>query len=191
MVDLRFADLPDEIEVGGEWAAVRTGFREWMAFGWAAERGLADSGVFPGEPPDGDWLPAALEFYRSENPCPRGGRAGGARPYDYVADGDYIVAAFQQAYGIDLTDPGLEMHWHRFLALFRGLPEDTRMARIIGYRTWAKRGRGETAESEARALRDEWALPPVDAPGASYEEQDDPLEGLYEEPDLSDYIPRG
>ena len=40
--------------------------------------------------------------------------------FDYRCDAPYIVAAFQQAYGIDLTTA--KLHWFRFRALFAALP---------------------------------------------------------------------
>lgn len=38
-----------------------------------------------------------------------------------------------QAYGLDLARHPL--HWWQFRALFRSLPEDTQLVKIIGYRT--------------------------------------------------------
>ena len=49
--------------------------------------------------------------------------------FDYASDAPYIVAAFQQTYGIDLTNS--TMHWWRFRALFLSLPEDTLMHKIM------------------------------------------------------------
>ena len=53
--------------------------------------------------------------------------------YDYDIDQSLILAAFRQAYGIDLTTAS--MHWWTFQALLQGLPDDTRFMRIVGYRT--------------------------------------------------------
>lgn len=54
-------------------------------------------------------------------------------PFSYEHDADYIYAAFMQAYGLDLARNPL--HWWQFRALFRSLPEDTQLVKIIGYRT--------------------------------------------------------
>lgn len=54
-------------------------------------------------------------------------------PFSYEHDADYIYAAFMQAYGLDLARTPL--HWWQFRALFRSLPEDTQLVKIIGYRT--------------------------------------------------------
>lgn len=53
---------------------------------------------------------------------------------DYLQDADAIVAAFQQAYGLNL-DETCGLHWWHFLALLRNLPDDTRMSEIIRIRT--------------------------------------------------------
>jgi hypothetical protein len=75
---------------------------------------------------------------------------------DYIEDGEYIVASFIQAYGIDLTEIDY-MHWHKFKALFNSLPEDTQMAKIIGYRSYKKSDKdaGTIYMEQKRA----WSLP--------------------------------
>lgn len=54
------------------------------------------------------------------------------RILDYEADQAYIVSAFQQQYGIDLTVENI--HWWRFKMLFNGLTEKTKMVKIMQYR---------------------------------------------------------
>ena len=48
---------------------------------------------------------------------------------DYRCDADYIVGAFQQAYGIDLTAD--KVHWWRFKALLHALPPETPLGKIV------------------------------------------------------------
>ena len=48
---------------------------------------------------------------------------------DYRCDADYIVGAFQQAYGIDLTAD--KVHWWRFKALLHALPPETSLGKIV------------------------------------------------------------
>ena len=52
---------------------------------------------------------------------------------DYEQDADLIRAAFQQAYGIDLTTARL--HWLRFSYLLAGIPEGTRLSDVISIRS--------------------------------------------------------
>lgn len=51
---------------------------------------------------------------------------------DYAIDADYIYAAFLSQYGIDLLDVK-ELHWHKFLALFKGLKDDEMICKIMSY----------------------------------------------------------
>lgn len=158
MIDLRIRELPSQIECGGVFFEVDTDFRTWIEFERSLrENGIYWAGIFKGRIPDSnDWVEAAMEFLLSENVTPRQTGSDGVRAVDYVLDGDYIVAAFQQAYGIDLTSCDY-MHWHRFKALFTGLPDETRMAKIMGYRTWTKSDR--KYEDEMRENRARWTLP--------------------------------
>lgn len=57
-----------------------------------------------------------------------------AKTFDFAEDAGYIYAGFRQAYGIDLHAERGRLHWHEFLALFAGLPDDTRMAQIMAIR---------------------------------------------------------
>lgn len=164
MIDLRIQSLPTAIEVDGRAWELNTNFRVWIAFdAILRDKGGCASFVFKGyddpdfEPPSGDWATPSVEFLECRDELPRDRGRASARLVDYVKDGTYIVAAFQQAYGIDLTDPTLYLHWHRFLALFRGLPENTMMSRIMGYRGWRKDNR--KSDAVMSELRDAWRLP--------------------------------
>lgn len=55
--------------------------------------------------------------------------ASGPKLFDFNADAGRLYASFLQAYGIDLRKT--EMHWWLFLELFRGLPEDTILMKVI------------------------------------------------------------
>ncbi len=90
-------------------------------------------------PQSADAFQSMLRFYaggEAATPEARRSTAAGscdAVAFDYASDASYIVAAFQQAYGIDLTRE--KVHWWRFRALFLGLPEDTLMHKIMHWRT--------------------------------------------------------
>lgn len=77
--------------------------------------------------------------------------------FDYRCDAPYIVAAFQQAYGIDLTRE--KLHWFRFRALFAALPEDTLMAKIMGWRTADLTGKSPEERRFYEEKRELFALP--------------------------------
>ncbi len=77
--------------------------------------------------------------------------------FDYRCDAPYIVAAFQQAYGIDLTTA--KLHWFRFRALFAALPEDTLMAKIMSWRTMDLDDYEGSMREHYAALKERFALP--------------------------------
>lgn len=163
MIDLESYDaargdcLPWRLVVDGEDVPIVTDFRAWLQFQRKlAETRLCWPGVFPGGAPDGDWQTPALEFLHCANRVPKS-RPRGERMLDMLEDSDYLVASFQAAYGIDLTS--CSMHWHRFLALLRGLPGDSKMAEIMGYRSMGRERKPEQARREAREA---WALPGED-----------------------------
>lgn len=54
--------------------------------------------------------------------------------YDFNFDDEYIYSAFLSTYGIDLQDIKY-LHWWKFKALFKGLPEETKIMQIIKYRS--------------------------------------------------------
>ena len=77
--------------------------------------------------------------------------------FDYACDAPTIVAAFQQAYHIDLTTS--RVHWWRFRALFSALPECTTMARIMSYRTMDLSGMQGKELQRYAELKETFALP--------------------------------
>lgn len=159
MIDLRFKELPSALEVGGISYEVDTDFRVWLQFGYLLEHEhVISSGIFIDEPPRGEWDEAALEFYASENATPRS-ESSNERVLDYILDGDYIVASFQATYGIDLTSIEY-MHWHRFKALLIGLPDSSKLVKIMGYRSFKRTGKYDYNQ-EMEKLRAAWRLPEI------------------------------
>lgn len=105
-----------------------------------------------------------LWFYRcgrEQAPEQQAARSGPpqARAYDYAADGPLIVAAFWQAYGIDLTDPALRLHWWVFHALFEGLPADCLLHKIMEYRVADTSDMPEHTRQFYERMREQYALP--------------------------------
>lgn len=58
------------------------------------------------------------------------------QPFDFSVDGELIWSAFRRndVYGIDLLEIPY-LHWWKFVAMLDDLPEDTRLHRIMDYRT--------------------------------------------------------
>ena len=61
----------------------------------------------------------------------------GSKAIDYEKDASLIYAAFMQAYSIDLFEMRGKLHWIKFMMLLNNLPEDTKLSKVIGYRTTA------------------------------------------------------
>lgn len=160
MIDLRNGALPDYLEVDGERFRIVTDFRVWIAINdFVLTEKAVPLSFFVDDVPQGDWFPAFQEFLLCRPVTPTGSSDVSAQdPFDFVRDGDYLVGSFMHAYGIDLTDPALSMHWHLFLSLFRCLPSDTKMAQIEGYRMWtSSKKKPETVYKEMQRA---YTLPP-------------------------------
>lgn len=103
-----------------------------------------------------------LWFYRCGRPSGRagsrrGGLPGRARAYDFGQDAPLILAAFRQAYSIDLTSARL--HWWQFRALFEGLPADCRICKIMEYRTADTADMPEKTQVFYEKMKDRYRLP--------------------------------
>lgn len=152
-MNLLIDGLPEDVEICGQTVPIDTSFRTGILF----EEMIRDVTLddvekiqtalelyFPGVRFPIDVVQEAVDrlfwFYRcgeesAETTDSNEDAEGGSTdpPFSYEYDADYIYAAFLQAYGIDLARHTL--HWWQFRALFRALPEDTQIMKIIGYRT--------------------------------------------------------
>ncbi len=75
-------------------------------------------------------------------------RNSSAPTFDYFQDAALIYSAFQQSYGLSLTDI-TTMHWWSFLSLLEGIPASTRLMEVINIRTM-KIDPKDSAETKAR-----------------------------------------
>ena len=162
MIDLRKKELPSQLEWDGGSCAINTDFRVWITFGEMLKEKKVYLGIFPNcKAPEGEeWQLAAYRFYQCPNEVPRATRRLKTRLLDFIIDGQFIVASFQQAYGIDLTS--CDMHWHRFCALLDGLPDETKMSKIMGYRGYDPRDEKRKHNEFMQEQRMRWALPAED-----------------------------
>ena len=76
---------------------------------------------------------------------------------DYRCDADYIVGAFQQAYGIDLTAD--KVHWWRFKALLHALPPETPLGKIVEIRGKDTSGMDRADRDYYETLKERFVLP--------------------------------
>lgn len=141
-MDLTTKSLPNTVRVGGRDFSIYTDFRKWMRFEIEVSRlrmeGHIDvSYLFKNEHPIQCDLRELFAFSRPKCELPRSMKSSNKIAFDYVIDADYIYAAFMSQYGIDLLEIS-ELHWHKFLALFKGLKEDEMICKIMAYRGYEK-----------------------------------------------------
>jgi hypothetical protein len=55
--------------------------------------------------------------------------------FDFDFDGEYIYSSFMEDYGIDLIEQRGKLHWKKFLALFQGLSEKTKIREVMKIRS--------------------------------------------------------
>ena len=56
------------------------------------------------------------------------------RTLDFALDSEYIYASFMQDYGLDLVELQGVLHWKKFIALFQGLSDKTKIKEIMRIR---------------------------------------------------------
>lgn len=79
--------------------------------------------------------------------------------YDYDFDAPYIYGAFLSYYGIDLNDIEY-LHWWKFQALFRSLPDTCKIVEIMGYRaTDLAKIHDKNERSRIASLQRTYAIP--------------------------------
>ena len=160
MIDLRSKELPNAIQgADGVIYRIDTSFRTWIEFDRALrQEGVRSDCVLVNKDVTNDsWQDAAVMFLLNPNSTPNYPQSDqSVRSIDYIQDGEYIYASFMAAYGIDLTAVD-DMHWWKFKALLQGLPKETKMSEIIGYRTYKHTSKKpeQLYQEERRA----WTLP--------------------------------
>ncbi len=123
---------------------IKTDFRVWLEFDRIMHNDAPPEKkleeiillcMIPGElPPLEAILSGLFNFYRAGDKSESEETERKAPVFSYEHDSEYIYAAFLQAYGIDLTEIPC-LHWFKFQALLKSLPEETKLSKIISCRT--------------------------------------------------------
>lgn len=159
MMDLTKKSLPNTVSVGGRDFSIYTDFRLWMRFESEVSRmkrgDRIDIGyLFKNEKPPYCNIEELFAFSRPKEELPRKMHHSTVIVLDYMLDADYIYSAFMSQYGIDLMEvEGL--HWHKFLALFKGLKDDEMICKIMSYRCYEKSDGKKDVYEE---LRQSWEI---------------------------------
>lgn len=142
MMDLTNKSLPNTVRVGGRDYSIYTDFRAWMKFEIAVSRlkrgeNTDVSYLFKNDMPMYCNIEELFIFSRPKSLLPRPVSHRNIAVLDYELDADLIYSAFLGQYDIDLLEVK-ELHWHKFLALLKGLNESTRLREVMGYRCYEK-----------------------------------------------------
>lgn len=142
-----FSPKPKILIIDGQKTPVDPDFRIMCEYSEAISKndesglcGIASRFFFAGLPEGVSEKAAAdamLDFYIA-GLAPSGGGKSSAMDvpepsFDFEEDEAYFFAAFLSEYGIDLNCA--KLHWFDFCALFRGLPDECRLKRIISIRS--------------------------------------------------------
>lgn len=142
MIDLTKKNgLPNVVEIDGKPYSIYTDFRVWMRFEIEVSKlkrgeNMDVSYLFMNDKPLYCPLSQLFVFSRPQSELPRNTKHSEVIALDYELDADYIYAAFMSRYGIDLCDIDY-LHWHKFLALFKGLKNEM-ICDIMQYRCYEK-----------------------------------------------------
>ncbi len=142
MLDLTKRDLPNVVEINGRSYSIYTDFRVWIKFvnnirTLKGNERVTVPYLFKNEVPEFCDLQELLKFCFPVHELPRRISHSKEILFDYEIDSDYIYAAFLGQYGIDLLEVE-ELHWYKFLALFKGLKDDEMICKIMSYRGYEK-----------------------------------------------------
>ena len=81
---------------------------------------------------------------------------------NFQEDGEYIYASFLQDYGIDLIDQQGRLPWRKFIALFDGLSDKTKIRKVMrirGMELPAPNGKNQKQIQALMELKAYYALP--------------------------------
>lgn len=153
--------LPNTVTCHGRAFSVYTDYRIWMRFetqilNWREGDDFPIDYLFKNDVPFNPDLEDLLAFSRPHNELPRKiSDDDNVIAIDWEIDAELIYAAILGQYGIDLFDVK-ELHWHKFLAMIRGLNDQTKLREVMQYRTY-KRETGKNIDQYER-LRSAWEI---------------------------------
>lgn len=135
------APLPESVEILGGKYGINTDFRRWIDFEEMMRisppvKRYAEilKKYYISLPPEfSEAVYALCKFYAGGvMPLVNAGDSG-KRLYSYKQDADLIYCAFYAQYHVDLEKENI--HWWKFLALFRGLDENCKFMQIVRLRS--------------------------------------------------------
>jgi len=161
-----YENLPEALEIDGQIYPINPDFRIMIKFSMGVQDKILSSEYvlaealamfYPEKMPPDKKIQGFYEFYEGGT-VKNVTHSNGERTFDFDHDASYLIAAFQQQYDMDLISVE-KLHWWKFKALFRALTEETKLIKIIGYRSVdLNKMSKETREFYAN-MKIEYALP--------------------------------
>lgn len=137
--------FPDTVRVDDRNYPILTDFKNWIKFYEMIqtkeltdrEKCMVAMEWFTEEIPTNQWnaLKALCDFFcmKEENQKDMKEEKKKKKILDFAHNAPLILAGFCQSYGIML--PESNMHWWEFKSLFDGMPDDTKVKEVVGYRS--------------------------------------------------------
>lgn len=171
---ITFDSLPEAVQVDGVTYPINSGYRTMMAiememFGENNEeqKKLNSLNLFYfGDIPSNRKaaMDQLLWFFRcgedEKKKKSRGKRRPSRRAYCFRIDAPLLYAAFRQQYQIDLRrTQNKDLHWWEFSALFQALSDDTKMAKVMYWRTCDLNDLPKEQKKFVKRMREEYTIP--------------------------------
>lgn len=152
--------LPNTVICNGRAFSVYTDFRVWMRFEieldkWHEGDPFVIGYLFKNDVPINPELKDILAFSRPHSELPRKISDDDVTVIDWEIDAELIYAAILGQYGIDLFEVEY-LHWHKFLAMIKGLNESTKLREVMQYRAYKKEN-GKNVDQYER-LKNAWEI---------------------------------
>ena len=152
--------LPNTVICNGRAFSVYTDYRIWMRFeiqlvNWKEGDSFPIEYLFKNDIPTSVDIADLLAFSRPYSELPRKMTDDDVTVIDWEIDAELIYAAILGQYGIDLFDVK-ELHWHKFLAMIKGLNETTKLREVMQYRAYKREDSKNTDQYER--LRSAWEI---------------------------------
>ena len=169
---ITFDNLPSLAVIDGEKYQINYGYRTMMAIEMEMfgknndeQKVLTALNLFYGEniPTNrGKAIEYMLWFHRcgeDKKQSKKGGASKGKRGYCFSQDAPLIYAAFRQQYQINLKNTiSKELHWWEFCALFNSLSEETKMSKVIYWRTCNLNDVPKNKRSFVKKMKETYAI---------------------------------
>lgn len=167
--------LPEIVAINGTEYRIRYGFRTMIAVEITMYEDLSDEqkmaqslSLFYENVPDDteEAVRKLLWFHRCGAEEKSKGESKGNpksqqqhRAYDFKQDAGMIYAAFKQQYDINLHKMASDdLHWWEFSALLENLSEDTRMGKVMYWRTCNINGMSKAEQRHIKKMREVFAI---------------------------------